>query len=77
MYNISMKIEYDNVFDCPHDSKVFQIFPDVHGDNRGYFTEVLKANQACNVPSWMIDNSWIKQINRSSSKGGTVRGFHA
>lgn len=53
-------------FDDDPKSIVFELLPDVHGDSRGWFSEVLKG-----------DLSWIKQINRSSSSANVVRGCHA
>lgn len=53
-------------FDGDLRSMVFELLPDVHGDSRGWFSEVLKG-----------DLSWIKQINRSSSSANVVRGCHA
>lgn len=47
-------------------SGVYEFFPTVHGDSRGWFSEVLKG-----------DLSWMKQINRSSSSANVVRGCHA
>ena len=48
-------------------TSVFEIFPKVFDDSRGWFSEVLKGD----------DLWWIKQINRSSSRGGVIRGCHA
>ena len=53
-------------FDDDPKSTVFELFPDVHGDTRGWFSEVMKG-----------DLGWIKQINRSSSSPNVVRGCHA
>lgn len=47
-------------------SSVVELEPKMFNDSRGWFSEVLR----CTDP-------WIKQINRSSSKPGVVRGCHA
>lgn len=47
-------------------SAVYEIFPTVFSDNRGWFAEKLKC-----------DMSWVKQTNRSSSVSGVIRGCHA
>lgn len=76
-------IEYCNEFDCIQDdkqSKVFQVFPKVFEDDRGSFTEVLKDFGQWpkdNIPIWFSSLGWIRQINRSVSCPGTVRGCHA
>lgn len=81
-YNVSM-IEYCKTFgeiNGDEKSKVFEIFPSVFSDNRGSFSEVLKSRGSWpyeNEPLWFNDLTWIKQVNRSKSKGGTVRGLHA
>lgn len=68
-------IYYDKGFDSPcKNGLVFQIFPDVFGDDRGNFSEVLKQDD---FDADQLGTSWIKQINRSVSKGGTIRGCHA
>lgn len=48
-------------------------------DNRGYFMEVFnEANdETLEIPSWTRTSNWIRQINRSSSVGGVIRGCHA
>ena len=73
-------IYYDKGFDSPNGDLVFQIFPSIFGDERGCFSEVLKdciAKKHDNAQKIAFSTSWIKQINRSVSKGGTVRGCHA
>lgn len=75
-----MEIIYDNSFDNVNGSYIFQIIPNKFNDDRGYFTEVLKSSSAdknMSVPLWLNDQNWIKQINRSCSSGGTIRGCHA
>lgn len=78
-----MRIQYEDVFDSFKDddkSRVFQLFPDYYGDNRGYFMEVLKDQGQWplnDIPMWLSNTDWIRQINRSSSKQGVVRGCHA
>ena len=77
-----MKVIKDISFaEIPGDNKsaVLEIQPNVFSDSRGFFCEVLKQ-QDCpdsNIPVWLTDLIWIKQINRSVSKAGTVRGCHA
>lgn len=64
---------------CQFDrSSVTEFYPGVHGDNRGYFFEVLKEqDNTNNLPEWYCGMSWIKQINRSSSSRYVIRGCHA
>lgn len=76
-----MKIVIDKDFDSINTNQfeannVLQIFPNIFNDSRGYFTEVLKNNLSDEIPLWLKSLSWIKQINRSSSSGYTVRGCH-
>lgn len=76
-------ITYSNQFaSIPGDdaSKVFEVNPRVFRDARGSFSEVLKDNvsdEESLIPAWFKNQSWIKQVNRSISSEGTVRGFHA
>ena len=81
-----MKIIIDEIFDNLNNNKleansVFQIFPNVFNDSRGYFTEVLKdyinTKDTSDIPLQLTSLSWIKQINRSSSSSYTIRGCHA
>lgn len=65
---------FDN-FEADQKSRVFEIVPDVFGDSRGSFSEVLKCRE--DVPEWMKTMTWIKQINRSVSSKNTIRGCHA
>lgn len=85
MYNIIMdnnqtfRIEYCDQFaaiDGDNQSQVFQIFPKIFNDDRGFFTEVL-SKSTIQLPIWMQDFSWISQINKSSSHPGVCRGLHA
>lgn len=64
---------------CSFDrSVVTEFFPDIHGDNRGYFFEVLKEQyDTSHLPEWYSGMSWIRQINRSSSSRYVIRGCHA
>lgn len=41
--------------------------------------EVFKEmnDEALKIPSWTRNSNWIRQINRSSSSGGVIRGCHA
>lgn len=76
-------IEYSNVFDWfenDETSRVFMFTPRVFSDNRGSFAEILKdvSSQSCSdVPTWFTNLHWIKQMNRSISNAGTIRGCHA
>lgn len=60
-------------------SRVFTYVPQVFKDNRGTFSEVLKTptNPYEYEIDWFNELNWIKQINRSTSCGLTVRGMHA
>ena len=57
-------------------SQVIEIFPEVYGDSRGSFAEVLKTD-LYDHSNWISDLSWIKQVNRSKSSSMTLRGCHA
>lgn len=77
-------IRYHDEFDDMNGrekSAVFEIFPKVFKDGRGFFVEVAKEqlNWSFNdqIPLWFSNLHWVKQINRSSSSGGVVRGCHA
>lgn len=74
-------ITYHDEFGCiagDDTSRVFEIAPKVFKDTRGSFSEVLKEqNENDQVPSWFKTQSWIKQVNRSVSSEGTIRGCHA
>lgn len=82
-YNIIMKIQYAKGFDYylnDDTSRVFQLFPDSYKDERGYFMEVIKDYGQWpykDIPMWLSNLQWIRQINRSSSKKGVIRGCHA
>ena len=91
MYNIIVMIEtynFDTLGNAPMQT-VFIYTPPMFGDNRGYFTEVLKTipqGKALDGSidadvdkrfSWFKNQSWIKQMNRSSSGSRVVRGLHA
>lgn len=78
----------DVVGDCGFDffpsddrSRVFQVFPKVFGDSRGWFCEVAKDapgwDAGSGVPLWFSNLGWVRQVNRSSSCPGAVRGCHA
>lgn len=61
-------------------ANVFEVFPPVFNDNRGFFCEVLKEGSKDwpdEQMEWFKGLKWIKQINRSMSRGKTVRGCHA
>ena len=55
-------------------SQVFVRFPPVFRDGRGFFCQALGGAPD---PCWAGDPSWIRQVNRSSSKPGVARGMHA
>lgn len=80
-YNISMIVKFHTQF--WHDSSisrscVFERFPNVFGDTRGSFCEVLKhIDWPTKEDGWVSDLSWVKQVNRSRSKAGVARGMHA
>jgi dTDP-4-dehydrorhamnose 3,5-epimerase-like enzyme len=59
-------------------SRAFERYPDIYKDDRGCFLEVLKHNVGLiYTDQWYSDLSWVKQINRSISKPGVIRGMHA
>ena len=58
---------YDMSFDAASTGRPCEIFPDIYGDSRGTFSEVMKHSEI----------SGIKQINRSTSKQYVLRGCHA
>lgn len=71
-------LEFDNIDSTGTKDKfckesVFQIFPDFHGDKRGYFMEVMKNHGE----HWLQNFGWMQQINRSSSRSNVLRGCHA
>ena len=75
-----MTYKADSSFAAPHGpwSAVWTAEPDVFGDGRGWFCEVAKERgPGEGVPPWAESLSWVKQVNRSSSRPGTVRGCHA
>ena len=69
---------FDGLHDISKQSIPFMIYPNVIADSRGSFSEVLKVVNADSqeIP-FMSDLSWIKQINRSTSSAGVIRGCHA
>ena len=77
-----MKISFCKQFAQLDDEKsaVFEVMPDVHSDVRGCFSEVVKAQgfwPKGEMPLWFASTDWIRQVNRSVSSPGTVRGCHA
>lgn len=70
---------FDDLNDTINSSVPFMIFPRVIGDSRGSFSEVLKieSDDLQNVLFMKDSCSWIKQINRSTSLPGIIRGCHA
>lgn len=69
------------LFSKPEETVPYQIFPKIHKDSRGGFSESLTRT----VSDWMTPDCYhcaeiisrTKQINRSFSKPGVMRGFHA
>lgn len=51
---------------------LYEIYPKVFEDNRGYFFESFKKNELSN---YGIDKVWVQE-NQSFSKAGTIRGLH-
>ena len=75
-----IKIEKSfDYFENDVNSQVLHILPRCFHDDRGYFMEVLKYDNplSTNKQPIVSNPNWIKQINRSSSTGGVMRGFHA
>lgn len=69
-------------FENEPNSRVMDIVPDCYKDNRGYFMEVMKdttylVNENEQVNEIVSSINWVKQINRSSSTKGVVRGCHS
>ena len=74
-----MIVKKDIVFagkECDETSFVYQITPSIFKDSRGSFSEVLKETNESDI-SFLHNLSWIKQINRSISSPGVIRGMHA
>ena len=69
-------ITYCSAFDQTK-TRVYEIFPKIFNDNRGSFTEVLKFAPPDQKLLKQGGVEGIKQINRSKSIAGTVRGMHA
>lgn len=73
---------FDDIFDDLDDNSKrsipFMIYPNVFSDSRGTFSEVMKcgSKELENI-QFLNDMSWIKQMNRSSSSSGVIRGCHA
>jgi len=51
---------------------LFEIYPTIFEDNRGYFFESFKKNE---LSQYGINIEWVQE-NQSFSKKGTVRGLH-
>lgn len=63
-------------------SRAMDIIPDCYKDNRGYFMEVAKETTLLTdgdecISEIVNSTKWIKQINRSSSTQGVIRGCHS
>lgn len=76
-----MKIQFHNQFWYDpniYRSRVFERYPSLFNDSRGCFIEVFKHDIGqIYTDHWYTDLSWIKQINRSISNPGVIRGMHA
>lgn len=75
-----MEIILDNKFDVSTTGQPFQARPTVFYDNRGAFAEQWycgSADKRFPGTEFLDSLSWVKQINRSVSKSGVVRGMHA
>jgi dTDP-4-dehydrorhamnose 3,5-epimerase len=51
---------------------LFEIYPNIFEDNRGYFFESFKKSD---LSKYGIDKEWVQE-KQSFSKAGTVRGLH-
>lgn len=74
------EIIYDKSFDSvDRFGSVFEIFPKLYGDDRGFFTEVFNENNVQGIipPILCGGINWIRQMNRSASAPCVVRGMHA
>lgn len=73
-----MDISFEKLFDLASTGRPFRIFPAIHRDSRGSFAEQWSSREAWpDEAGFLADYSWAKQINRSVSKAGAVRGMHA
>lgn len=74
-----MKILHDKTFDKLEDERsgVFSIYPDVHNDSRGFFSETWKLDEHSKDALWIFRTPEFKQINTSYSNEFVVRGCHA
>ena len=62
-----MEKQYDMMFDIARSGRPYMVYPKVHSDGRGTFSEVLVRDE--------LDG--IKQVNRSTSCQWAIRGCHA
>ena len=71
------EVQFDDGLNSSSDecgrNSVFQVFPRFSEDDRGHFMEVIKDSGE----HWLRDFSWMRQINRSSSRSNVLRGCHA
>jgi len=76
-----VKDSFFDSFDGDDRSFVFEVNPRIFGDERGSFSEVMKDrcgwSEESDVPMWMSNCNWIRQINRSKSGPCVIRGCHA
>jgi len=74
---IVREVQFDDRFGSSSDecgrNSVFQIFPEFHVDDRGHFMEVIRDSGE----HWIRNFSWMRQMNRSSSRSCVLRGCHA
>lgn len=71
----------NNLVSKPEETVPYQVFPKIYEDSRGGFSESVVRD----VREWMVPDCYnyadvlsrTRQINRSYSKPGVMRGFHA
>lgn len=73
-----MDISFEKIFDSASTGQPFRIYPTIHTDARGSFAEQWSLREEWPAEAaFMADMSWVKQVNRSESLPGVVRGMHA
>lgn len=70
---------FDDLDDRTKSSIPFMVYPKIIGDERGSFSESfkIKSDYTKQIPFLHSNFSWVKQINRSVSVPGVIRGSHA
>lgn len=72
------RVVIDTTFAAASTGQPFRIFPKISIDSRGSFAEQWSCGESWPTEAaFMASMSWVKQINRSTSKAGVVRGLHA